>query len=90
MNFVHPPLEGSKVCSLAARPVHGLLYGYSLAYEEVRPQIAQALGYSKSTTYNALGELRRTGLLGVHERRGVIIGASRTDTRDLRRCKGAS
>lgn len=73
VNFVHPPLECSKACSQAARRVHGLLYGYSLAYEEVRPRaetVAQALGYSKSTTYNAIGELRRAGLLVVHERRG--------------------
>lgn len=71
-SFVHPPLECSKACSRAARRVHGLLYGYSLAYEEARPRIetiAQALGYSKSTTYNATAELRRAGLLIVHERR---------------------
>lgn len=77
-SFVHPPLECSSGCSQAARRVHGLLYGYSLVYEEVRPKVetmAAALGYSKSTTYNATAELRRAGLLDVHERRG----------RDLRR-----
>lgn len=72
-SFVHPPLECTKACSQAARRVHGLLYGYSLAYAEVRPRagtIAAALGYGKSTVYNAFAELRGAELLVVHERRG--------------------
>jgi hypothetical protein len=74
IKFVHPPLECSRGSSQAARRVHGLLYGYSLAYAEVRPKaetIALALGYGRSTVHNALAELRRAGLLTVHERHGL-------------------
>lgn len=72
-SYVHPPLPCSHGCSKPAQRVHGLLYGYSLAYSEVRPRvetIAEVLGCGTSTVRNALGELRRAGLLVVHERRG--------------------
>ncbi len=72
-SYVHPPLPCSRGCSKPAQRVHGLLYGYSLAYDEVRPRvetIAEVLGCGTSTVRNALGELRRGGLLVVHERHG--------------------
>jgi len=72
-SYVHPPLPCSHGCSKPAQRVHGLLYGYSLAYSEVRPRvetIAEVRGCGTSTVRNALGELRRAGLLVVHERHG--------------------
>ncbi len=73
VSYVHPPLPCSQGCSKPAQRLHGLLYGYSLAYDEVRPRVetmAEVLGCGTSTVRNAIGELRRAGLLEVHERHG--------------------
>jgi hypothetical protein len=71
--LVHAPVVHDHADRAAGPSVRGLLYGYSLAYAEVRPKaetIAAALSFSKSTVYNAIAELRRAELLVVHERRG--------------------